>query len=101
MLANFNLVAAYPELFLLSAICVILLTDLFLSDERRVVTYWLSLLALLGTACVTVRYGVTARTTLFNGMYVADPMGTVLKVAAYMATAASFLYSREYLQRRG
>lgn len=99
--ANLDLAAAYPEMFLLGAICVILLVDLFVSDEQRAITYWLSLLTLLGAAWVTVRYGVTVRTALFNGMYVADPMGTVLKVAAYIATAASFLYSRQYLERRG
>jgi len=100
MLANFNLVAAYPEVFVLSAACVILLVDLFLSDAQRVVSYVLSLLTLVGAAWVTIHYGVTERTLLFSGMYVADPMGTVLKLAAYGATAASFLYSREYLQRR-
>lgn len=100
MLANFNLTAAYPEVFMLGAICVILLVDLFLSDEQRIVTYVLSLVALAVAAWVTVHFGVSTRTTLFSGMYVADPMSTVLKVCAYGATAASFLYSRVYLQQR-
>ncbi|MGC3980131.1 MAG: NADH-quinone oxidoreductase subunit NuoN [Steroidobacteraceae bacterium] len=101
MSANLNFVAAYPEIFVLTAACVILLADLFVSDEKRIVTYFLSMLALVGAAFVTARYGVTERVVTFNGSFVADPMGNVLKLATYGATALSFLYSREYLQRRG
>ena len=34
-------------------------------------------------------------------MFVADPMGDVLKLFSYGTVAVAFLYSREYLQRRG
>ena len=34
-------------------------------------------------------------------MYIADPMGDVLKLFSYGTVAVAFLYSREYLQRRG
>ena len=61
----------------------------------------LSLLTLAGAACMTVRYGVQARVTAFDGMFVADPMGDVLKLFSYGTVAVAFLYSREYLQRRG
>jgi NADH-quinone oxidoreductase subunit N len=44
---------------------------------------------------------VQARTQAFDGMYVADPMGDVLKLFTYGTVAVAFLYSREYLQRRG
>ena len=46
--------AAAAEIFLLAAICVILLVDVFLSDRMRWVTYALSLLTLAGAAFVTV-----------------------------------------------
>ncbi len=101
MSANLNFVAAYPEIFVLTAACVILLVDLFLSDEQRMVTFLLSMLTLVIAAWVTVRYGVTERVVTFNGSFVADPMGNVLKLCTFGATALSFLYSREYLQRRG
>jgi NADH-quinone oxidoreductase subunit N len=101
MSANLNLAVAYPEIFVLTAACVILLVDLFLSDEQRMVTFVLSLLSLIGAAFITARYGVTERTVTFYGTYVADQMGTVLKLFTYGATGVSFLYSYEYLQRRG
>ncbi len=101
MSANFNFVVAYPEIFVLSAACVILLVDLFVSDKQRVVTFLLSLLSLVIAALITVRYGVTERVLAFNGTFVADPMGNVLKLSTYGATALSLLYAREYLARRG
>ena len=92
---------AAAEVFLLAAVCVILVVDVFLTERTRVVTYVLSLLTLAGAAYMTVRYGVQSRVTAFDGMYIADPMGDVLKLFSYGTVAVSFLYSREYLQRRG
>ncbi|HEV8332606.1 MAG TPA: NADH-quinone oxidoreductase subunit NuoN [Steroidobacteraceae bacterium] len=95
-----GLVAA-AEIFVLTAICVVLVIDVFLTERSRWITYVLSLLTLAGAAYMTVRYGVQARTQAFDGMFVADPMGDVLKLFTYGTVAVAFLYSREYLQRRG
>jgi len=92
---------AAAEAFVLTALCVILVIDVFLTDRSRWLTYVLSLLTLAGAAYMTVRYGVQARVTAFDGMYIADPMGDVLKLFSYGTVAVAFLYSREYLQRRG
>ncbi len=92
---------AAAEIFVVTAACVILLIDLFLTERSRWITYVLSLLTLAGAAYMTVRYGVQGRVTAFDGMYIADPMGDVLKLFSYGTVAVAFLYSREYLQRRG
>jgi NADH-quinone oxidoreductase subunit N len=92
---------AAAEIFVLTAACVILVVDVFLTERSRWLTYVLSLLTLAGAAYMTVRYGVQARVPAFDGMYIADPMGDVLKLFSYGTVAVSFLYSREYLQRRG
>jgi NADH-quinone oxidoreductase subunit N len=101
VVSNFGLQAAAAEIFLLSAVCVILLVDVFLNDRQRWITYALSLLTLAGCAFVTVRYAVEVRTTAFEGMFIADPMGDVLKLFSYGTVGVSLLYSREYLQRNG
>ncbi len=101
MIANFGMQVAAPEMFLAAAICAVLLVDVFLSDRTRWVTYALSLLTLAGCAWMTLRYGVDQRVIAFDGMYVADPMGDLLKLFSYGTVAVSFMYSREYLQRRG
>jgi len=99
-ITRLDLVLAAPEIFLLAATCVILLLDLFLDEARRIVTFVLSLLALAGTAYVTSRTGVDARTVAWHGTYVADPVATLLKLVAYGAVAVVFLYSFGYLQVR-
>jgi NADH-quinone oxidoreductase subunit N len=100
-MSNMGLHAAAAEIFMLSAVCVILLVDVFLSDRTRWITYVLSLLSLVGAAFVTIEYSVEGRVSAFDGMFVADPMGDVLKLFAYGTVAVAFLYSKEYLQRRG
>jgi NADH-quinone oxidoreductase subunit N len=100
-ITRLDLFLAAPEIFLLAATCVVLLVDLFLDDRRRGVTFVLSLLALAGAAWVTARTGVEVRTVGWHGTYVADPVGSLLKVVAYGAVAVAFLYSYGYLQQRG
>lgn len=101
MIANLGMQAAAAEIFLVGAICAILLIDVFLSDRLRWITYVLSLLTLAGCAWMTVRYGVDERFHAFDGMFVADAMGDLLKLFSYGTVAVAFVYSREYLQRRG
>jgi len=92
-ITRLDLLLAAPEIFLLTAICAILLIDLFLDDGKRAITSILSLVALAGVAWVTARTGVEARTVAWHGTYVADPVGSLLKVVAYGAVAVAFLYS--------
>ncbi|GFE84848.1 NADH-quinone oxidoreductase subunit N [Steroidobacter agaridevorans] len=101
VVTNFGMQAAAAEIFLLTAICVILLVDVFLDDSKRWVTYGLTMLTLAGCAFVTVNYAVDGRVIAFDGMFIADPMGDVLKLFTYGTVAVSLLYSREYLQRNG
>ncbi|CAN5328010.1 NADH-quinone oxidoreductase subunit NuoN [soil metagenome] len=92
---------AAAEIFLLCAICVILIVDLFVGDRHRVVTYFLTMLALIGAALVTATYGVETRTLALGDTFVADRMGDVLKLFAYAVVATVFLYSRDYLRQTG
>ena len=93
---------AIPEIYLTAAICVLLLVDVFLGEIRRVVTPTLTLVALAAGALLTLQYGqVPARTELFSGLYVADPLGTLLKLFGFLFVAVALLYSRDYLERRG
>ena len=96
-----ELAPAGAEVFLLAAICVVLLVDLWLDDRRRWITYLLAIVSLAGAAWITAQVGTTDRTTALFGHYVSDPMGTVLKLVNYAISAVVLLYSREYLARRG
>jgi NADH-quinone oxidoreductase subunit N len=92
---------AVPELFLLGMICFILVVDVFLSDAHRLVTYWLSLATVAGTAWLTVAVAQQGSLLTFSGMFVNDAMGNVLKLFTYLVVAIVFIYSRDYLRDRG
>jgi NADH-quinone oxidoreductase subunit N len=92
---------AVPELFLLGMICFILVVDVFLSDTHRLVTYWLSLATIAGTAWLTVAVAQQGSLLTFGGMFVNDAMGNVLKLCTYLTVALVFIYSRDYLRDRG
>ncbi|HSN16689.1 MAG TPA: NADH-quinone oxidoreductase subunit NuoN [Gammaproteobacteria bacterium] len=92
---------AIPELFLLGMICFILVVDVFLSDAHRLVTYWLSLASVAGTAWLTVAVAQQGSLLTFGGMFVNDAMGNVLKLFTYLTVAVVFIYSRDYLRDRG
>ena len=95
-----NLTPALAEIFIAAAACVILLVDAFLPASRRNWTFLLSIAALAGAAWVTSLIAVPERTVTLYGHFVADPMGTVLKLFTYGAAAVALLYSRDYMARR-
>ena len=94
-----DLMPASPEIVLLLLICVVLITDVFLSDENRIVTFWISIATLVLTAWTLLAVAPDARTLLFDGSYVSDPLSQLLKLAATGMVAIAFIYSRDYLQQ--
>ncbi len=97
-----NTLAALPEIVLLVAACALLVGDLFVPDSRRNVTYvaTLIILTLVGAVCwVFLSAGVV--TYAFGGMYVTDPMASLLKLVAVVAVALVLVYSQSYARDRG
>lgn len=92
---------ATPEIMLLILLCVILIADLFIEDEQRVVTFWLTMAALLITAWSVVASAPDSRTLLFDGSYVSDALSQVLKLGAIGIVGIGFLYARDYLRQCG
>ena len=90
-----------PEIFVLSMACLILVLDLFLGDNERNISYWLTQLTLLFAAVITLSIDKGETQLLFFGTFISDPMGAVLKVFIYLVTGLAFLYSRYYLRARG
>ncbi|MCD4485312.1 NADH-quinone oxidoreductase subunit NuoN [Chromobacterium vaccinii] len=99
--ADLNLIPAMPELFLIGALLVVLMLDLFISDEKRCVTYGLTLLTLVGAAVAQVCTFTPYPVTTFSGMFVADPLASLVKLAMYGVTAIVLVYSRQYTADRG
>jgi len=95
-----NFVPALPEMFVLAMACFILILDLFIKQQDRVITYLLSVATLAGAAILTISLSDGERHLTFAGSFVSDPMGDVLKLFIYLVTAVVFLYSRDYLKKR-
>jgi NADH-quinone oxidoreductase subunit N len=97
-----SIAPAISEMYLVGAVCLILLVDAFAGQTRRGLTPTLTLIVLVVGAALEVMYGqVSQRTILFDGMYIADQLGFVLKLAGYLFVAVGLLYSRDYLEERG
>lgn len=93
---------AYPEIFVLAMVCVVLLVDLFLPEDRRWVTYALTLATLAGAFIVTlVGPGAEEVQYTFSGMFVYDLLGSVLKLLVFLTVGAILVYGRTYLLDRG
>ena len=95
-----NFIPALPEIFVLTMACAILILDLFIKDQDRVITYFASVATLVGAAILTISLSGDARQLTFNDTFITDPMGDVLKMFIYLVTAVVFIYSRQYLQKR-
>lgn len=89
-----------PEIFVLSMVCVILLVDLYLTDENRYISYLLSLATLAIAGVITFATMPSEPLTVLNGTFVNDQMAGVLKLFVYLMVAGVFVYSREYLASR-
>jgi NADH-quinone oxidoreductase subunit N len=96
-----NLIPLYPEIFLLLAICAILLVDMFLGDEKRNVTYALSLLTLGVCGLLTMSSNDVGSVYVSNNMFVSDAMSKLLKLFSYIAVGVTFIYGRQYVSDRG
>ncbi len=90
--------AAAPEIVLLGLICVVMIADLSVEDDNRIVTFWLSMLALLVTAVALYGTAGGGQQIVFHGAYVADPLSHVLKMASIVLVGVAFLYARDYLR---
>ncbi|HVS27830.1 MAG TPA: NADH-quinone oxidoreductase subunit NuoN [Burkholderiales bacterium] len=96
-----DLTPAYPEIFLLAMVSLILVIDLCLSDERRFITYHLTQLTLLGCAVATVAVSEPGIRYSFSRMFVADNLADVLKIMVYISVCVMLIYSRTYIYLRG
>jgi NADH-quinone oxidoreductase subunit N len=95
-----DFVPAIPEIFVLSMACIILIVDLYITDDNRFITYLLSLATLVGASLLTINIHTGETILTFNGTFIGDTMGDVLKIFIYLVTGVVFIYARGYLQDR-
>ncbi|MBS0321437.1 MAG: NADH-quinone oxidoreductase subunit NuoN [Proteobacteria bacterium] len=96
-----DVATALPEIILLAAACFILVVDLFIDESRRHVSYWLTQLTLVVTACAVLGGVREEPVTAFHGMIIDDNMADLLKLVAIVAVALMLVYGRQYFVARG
>jgi NADH-quinone oxidoreductase subunit N len=92
-----DLCFALPELFLLGAISVILLLDLFVSERFQNLTYYLTLATLAVTGYFAVGLIGESR-VIFDGTFVLDSVASTFKVFIVGFSVVAMIYSRYYLR---
>ncbi len=92
---------AYPEVFMLVMVCAILVADLFISDDNRIITYALTQATLAGCFALTWATSTAGPAYTFSGMFVDDLMSDVLKLLTYVSVMMMLVYSRAYIAARG
>ena len=88
-----------PEIVLLGLICVVLIVDLFVDDEHRGRTFWMSMAALAITMWITAVTGPYRFIIELEGAYRSDALSYILKLSAIGFVALAFYYARDYLER--
>jgi NADH-quinone oxidoreductase subunit N len=96
-----NWAAVLPEIVLLTMACVIALVDLFVEDEQRGPTFWLTQASLAAVALLhLVRLDGAQSVYAMQGMVVSDPLGHLLAFFATVAVMITIGYARAYIGAR-
>jgi NADH-quinone oxidoreductase subunit N len=96
-----NLFAAFPEIALLVTASLVLLADAIGKDRVTGSIHRLALLALFVPLIPLLTQLGTPVAYAFDGMYVSDDLGRLLKIFAFLAVAATLVYARGYAADRG
>ena len=96
-----NWLVVYPEALLLFSACVVALVDLYVTDERRRATFWLTQLSFAAVAALHWTFYDGGHTLYgMQKMVVADPMGHLLAFFATLAMMITVAYSQAYIGSR-
>lgn len=96
--ANFSIISS--EIFILIALCTIMIVDLFQRDKERRLTYMLTQITFITLFILGVQDLGIERQVGFSGHWVIDQFAVVLKIAIYVAAFISLLYARPFIRER-
>lgn len=95
---NYSLIAS--EIFLLIAICVIMIVDLFQRDKERKLTFALTQFSLLVIFVIGYNQLEISRSVGFYSHWVLDQLAVVLKLSIYIVTFIALMYARPFISHR-
>lgn len=94
-----NLVPAFPEIFVMTMACAILLVGLFL-PQRQLLVHWLAQITLIIVAILTIHgylaLNITTPLVIYYNNFVLDKLAVFLKEVIYISVFLTFAYSARY-----
>ena len=100
MLSWNDILILLPELYLVTAVCVLLLMDAFIKPEQRNATHWLAIVITAITAFLVVMGQPHTFAVAFNGMFVRDLVSEILSLFTLLTVVLVFVFARPYLKDR-
>lgn len=97
---NVDLMPMLPELFLLTATCILLLVDVFSKDFDRLQTYRLAQLSLLITGVMVIAQFPDLQYHLYRRHFILDPMAGIVKVSVIALSMVGMMFARPYILQR-
>jgi len=95
---NYSSIAS--EIFLIIAICCIMIVDLFQRDKERKLTFILTQLSLIILFFIGAQNLEVSSEITFSQHWVIDLLAVVLKLAIYVTAFISLLYARPFIRER-
>ena len=99
-----ELTPVLPELIILATACAVLILGLFSRSEKGGLLVLTSIVGVVFAAIATAKSHMGAqelvKQVLFNGNFIRDYMGDVLKIAVYFIMLFVFIYSKQYLRNK-
>ncbi len=100
MLSWNDILVLLPEIYLVVAVCVLLLLDAWLKPGQRDITHWLAIGITVVTGLLVILGQPAETVTAFGGMFVRDGAAEIIKVFGLLAVLLIFIFSRPYLRER-
>ncbi len=101
MLSWNDILILLPELYLVAAVCVLLLMDAFIRPEQRNATHWLAIAITVITAFLVVMgQPAGSGAVAFGGMFIRDTVSEILNLFTLITVILVFVYARPYLRDR-
>src|SRR3982751_6170051 len=95
-------ILALPEIALLILLCTVLCVDVFISKNKRYMSYILTQIGLVIIMCIAFwQYKTYSQTLiLFAGHYRIDKLAIIAKLFMYLFSFFSFAYAYRYITDR-
>ncbi|HET7268931.1 MAG TPA: NADH-quinone oxidoreductase subunit NuoN [Oleiagrimonas sp.] len=100
MLSWNDILVLLPEIYLVVAICILLLLDAWLKPSQRNITHWLAIAITVVTGLLCIFGQPDGAAYAFGGMFVRDGTSEIIKIFGLLAIGLIFVFARPYLRER-